>query len=160
MVRWNELLAWSDSVRDARRVDELHAMRIAAKRLRYTLEIFAPVLGPETPPLLKTIEELQERLGGIHDCDMLFPLLHDTLRKEMARERRRKRYTGQAGPPPFLAAEGLTALIARKRVEREERYAEFLRCWDALPPQRIGDDLARLIAAAEDKDRKDSPDAA
>lgn len=162
-VRWDELLGWSQAVHQADKIAELHNMRIAAKRLRYTLEIFAPVLGEEAKTVLQVVEQIQERIGAIHDCDVQFPLLTETLEKEMRREERRNHVSREVGPPPYLAAEGLAALIARKRTEREARYADFLNYWETLPPSRIGDLLETVIAAAEqtkDTKAKDKPDAA
>jgi CHAD domain-containing protein len=121
-------------------------MRIAAKRLRYTLEIFEPVLPAESADLLKTIAGIQERIGAIHDCDVLFPLLHRTLAQEMKQERKSLHVEHDAAaPPPFLAAEGLVAHMTRKRVERETLYTEFLQFWDALPPERLGTALEHVI---------------
>jgi len=143
LVRWNELLEWSESVQDPMCVEELHNMRIAAKRLRYTLEIFAPALGDAAVPVLKQVEEIQEQLGKIHDCDMLFPLVNETLHGEMERERKRM-LKRSVGPPPFLAAEGLAALTASKRTEREERFQKFVAFWEGLPPDKLGAALAGL----------------
>jgi CHAD domain-containing protein len=149
LVRVNEMMEWSTSIHDPARVTELHNMRIAAKRLRYTLELFAPTLGPEALKLLKIAEDIQEQIGLIHDCDVLLPLLHATLEKEMNRERKQALKKG-GGPPPFLAAEGLVALMARKRQEREKRYRDFLAYWDKLPPEGIVERFTRLVALPED----------
>ena len=48
---------------------ELHAMRIAAKRLRYTMELFSAVLGSDVEGCLDAIREFQEIAGEIHDAD-------------------------------------------------------------------------------------------
>ena len=56
-------------------------MRIAAKRLRYTMEIFQDVytlytgVGPEFGKALKAVKALQEHLGVLHDADVLVPQL-------------------------------------------------------------------------------------
>lgn len=144
MVRVNELLEWAEAVRDPACVEELHNMRIAAKRLRYTLELFTPVLGPDASPILKTVEAIQEHLGQIHDCDMLFPLIGQTFNEESDRERK-KAVKSHLGPPPFIAAEGLIPLLSRKRTEREEKYHAFLAFWDALPPDDLFERLNVLV---------------
>ena len=41
-TRLEELYQFAPFIADPARVDELHNMRIAAKRLRYTMEIFQP----------------------------------------------------------------------------------------------------------------------
>ncbi|MBD0370201.1 MAG: CHAD domain-containing protein [Pyrinomonadaceae bacterium] len=51
-------------------VEPLHEMRIAAKRLRYSLELFSPCLGEELREFAKEIAELQTSLGELHDCDV------------------------------------------------------------------------------------------
>lgn len=142
IVRWHELMAWAEAAHDPENVTELHNMRIAAKRLRYTLEIFAPVLRSEST-VFPSITELQERIGAIHDCDVLFPLLRKTLEAEIKREGK----SNAAGPPPFLAAEGLVALLTRKREERRALYNDFIQWWDALPPHKLAEDLEQLIAS-------------
>jgi CHAD domain-containing protein len=47
---------------------ELHALRIRCKELRYTLEFFEPILGPETGAALPTLRGLLEHLGDINDA--------------------------------------------------------------------------------------------
>lgn len=152
MVRVNELMEWADAAHDPSCVTELHNMRIAAKRLRYTLEIFAPTLPETSVSLLATVEEIQERLGAIHDCDVLFPLLVDTLEREINREKKRALSHAGGGPPPFLAAEGLCGLMAKKREERERLYRDFITFWDALPPEKLTADFAALINGNEPAD--------
>ena len=51
----------------------LHDMRIAAKRLRYVLEVTGHVFGPYATTATKHVKELQDLLGEIHDCDVQIP---------------------------------------------------------------------------------------
>lgn len=55
--------------------EAFHAMRITGKKLRYTIEIFAPVLGEEAEELLTSLRMLQDLLGELHDRDVLVDLL-------------------------------------------------------------------------------------
>jgi CHAD domain-containing protein len=48
----------------------LHKLRIAAKRLRYSLELLALCGGGEAKSLAKEISRLQDFLGELHDCDI------------------------------------------------------------------------------------------
>jgi CHAD domain-containing protein len=49
----------------------LHEMRIAAKRLRYAIELFTPCLGGDAlKPFCKEIARMQDSLGELHDCDV------------------------------------------------------------------------------------------
>jgi len=58
---------------------ELHEMRIAAKRLRYAMELFGAVLGPDVDGCLDAIKEFQEIAGEIHDADVRAGMLRDYL---------------------------------------------------------------------------------
>jgi CHAD domain-containing protein len=48
-----------------------HDMRIAAKRLRYVLEITGPCFGQEAKSARAAAKQLQGVLGEIHDCDVM-----------------------------------------------------------------------------------------
>jgi CHAD domain-containing protein len=47
----------------------MHALRIRFKRLRYTAELFAPVLPDPAAALAKPAARMQKRLGELHDLD-------------------------------------------------------------------------------------------
>lgn len=47
----------------------MHALRIRFKRLRYTAELFTPVLGDEAARIAKEASRLQTKLGDLHDLD-------------------------------------------------------------------------------------------
>ena len=70
----------------------LHDMRIAAKRLRYILEVGAePCFGPYAVEAIKRTKDLQDLLGELHDCDVQAPrvrALQDELRAADALEAR------------------------------------------------------------------------
>jgi CHAD domain-containing protein len=51
-------------------VETLHDMRIAAKRLRYAIELFQQCWGPSIATYAKRAAQLQTALGDVHDCDV------------------------------------------------------------------------------------------
>ena len=51
--------------------EALHQLRIAYKRLRYTVETFADTLPPDLGVLAQPAANFQGRLGDIHDVDMV-----------------------------------------------------------------------------------------
>lgn len=55
--------------------EAFHTLRIAGKKLRYTIELFSPVLGADAEELLSSLKSLQELLGELHDRDVLIDLL-------------------------------------------------------------------------------------
>lgn len=88
----------------------LHAVRIAAKKLRYQLEVVEPYLGARGTDAVKRLKTLQEKLGDFHDDTVL----DETLRAEIERASERER--------PRLAAELRRLRSARRRVlTRDER---------------------------------------
>jgi hypothetical protein len=74
-VRLDELHAFLPRVLDPDEIEALHDMRIAAKRLRYVLELTAHCFGPYAETAGKRTKELQDLLGEIHDCDVTLPLV-------------------------------------------------------------------------------------
>jgi CHAD domain-containing protein len=50
-----------------------HDLRIAAKRLRYVLELTESCFGAEALPARKLAKQLQGILGDLHDCDEMLP---------------------------------------------------------------------------------------
>jgi len=57
----------------------LHALRIACKRLRYTLEYFAEVLGPDARTAIKEVVTMQDHLGALQDAVVACDILRDYL---------------------------------------------------------------------------------
>jgi CHAD domain-containing protein len=60
----------SDGLYQPLRVTPLHKMRIAAKRLRYALELFDPCWGAGIRIFGKRVAALQSSLGELHDSDI------------------------------------------------------------------------------------------
>jgi hypothetical protein len=83
-VRLEDLYSWESFVDNPYNIAELHNMRIAAKRLRYTFEVFEDALPVASKTVLKELVQLQEELGNLHDSDVMIALLrlclgsHDT----------------------------------------------------------------------------------
>ncbi len=77
--RVDELLSYESCLSNPDNVYKLHEMRIAGKRLRYTMEVFQPVYtrytdaGAEFGAALQVVKDLQEHLGVLHDADVLVP---------------------------------------------------------------------------------------
>jgi len=65
---------------------QLHEMRIAAKRLRYSIELFEACWGSQIARFAKQTARLQTALGTVHDCDVWI----ESFRKEVNEARRIK----------------------------------------------------------------------
>ena len=70
-TRLAELLAMAGPALEPAAAQAQHDLRIAAKRLRYVLEITEACIGPEAVAARKAAKELQGLLGEIHDCDVM-----------------------------------------------------------------------------------------
>lgn len=68
-----------------------HDMRIAAKRLRYVLELFAPCLGEEAEEARRAAKRLQSALGDLHDCDLMLGKVEGIVSVEALLNERRQR---------------------------------------------------------------------
>lgn len=62
--------------------EPLHEFRIAAKRLRYALELFAACWGEAILPFADEISEMQASLGEVHDADVWIASLGERLRDD------------------------------------------------------------------------------
>jgi CHAD domain-containing protein len=70
-VRLDELRGFAGAALAPDAGEAQHDMRIAAKRLRYLLEIFASCLGEEADEARRAATRLQSVLGELHDCDLM-----------------------------------------------------------------------------------------
>lgn len=153
-VRAAELIAWERYIDDPARVAELHQMRIAAKRLRYTMELFAPFYGPEFAAAIERIKTIQEQLGQIHDADVLVPVMTAQLTAglQAATKKRKSDETG-VYCADFDAAAGLLALCRRKRDEREALYRKFLAAWKKMRANGFFESLRAMVREASKRGR-------
>ena len=124
-AKLQRFLKYETYIHDPERILELHAMRIAAKRLRYTLEIFSPLDKNGYKSWLRLIKLLQEQLGAIHDCDvwMVFlPQLHNPEGNNSANT-------------------GITLFQLNRSNTRHRLYTQFIREWDVSREKRVWERL-------------------
>jgi CHAD domain-containing protein len=129
-------LAAARAPRDA---DAIHAARIAAKRLRYLLESLAGdgVPGPPAAVLVDRFKALQDRLGELHDLQVLSEELGDAVADAAAERARRlhalalhaRPYTRGRPRRPAPASAGPLALARLAAREQERRFAQLERDW-------------------------------
>jgi hypothetical protein len=147
-VRLDELRSFAEAVRDPGAVTELHDMRIAAKRLRYVLEMTAPALGPAATVAAKDAKKLQDALGEIHDCDEFVPRVEAHIARLRAEDVIALRTSAgarskdldpaaAAHAPNRLLYRGLETLQIYLRARREVLYAQFIREWTRLERERL-----------------------
>jgi CHAD domain-containing protein len=130
-VRLDELTSFMPKASDPKQVVALHDMRIAAKRLRYILEVTGSCFGPYASGAVKMVKELQDLLGEIHDCDVQLPEVAAFLEELVAED------VAAAGATPKDLAKapnrrtyaGLVALQVHLRARRNALFEQFLELW-------------------------------
>lgn len=141
-TRTIELLSFMPAAADANNVTVLHDMRIAAKRLRYILEVAHPCFGPYAGAAVKRIKELQDLLGDIHDCDVGAERLQDHLDDLISEDALALALAGEGledlRPEALRVARhgkaygGVAALLVHTRARRRVLFARFERFWIEL----------------------------
>jgi CHAD domain-containing protein len=108
------------------RIEELHRMRIQTKPLRYALETYQDIFSDDFKRNLKEVKSFVERMGTIHDIDVLLPILKD-FEKEIkiynsSLENRTQR----------IPTTALRELIKKMNADRDKNFKELcdiLRKW-------------------------------
>ena len=72
-TRLDELRSLAEAALEPSASTAQHDMRIAAKRLRYVLEIVETCFCQDAAAARRAARELQGVLGDLHDCDVMLP---------------------------------------------------------------------------------------
>jgi CHAD domain-containing protein len=81
LERLRELEKLSGSLYRPFDVEPLHDMRIAAKRLRYAIELFQDCWGRTLKAYAKRVARMQTALGELHDCDVWVEIVGEEMLK-------------------------------------------------------------------------------
>jgi CHAD domain len=130
-----------------------HDMRIAAKRLRYVIEVTGFCFGEPAEAARRRARDLQDLLGEIHDCDVMMPRVQseiDRLRTDDARalllmaggaEDLDPGLVGEA--PNRTAYRGLELLAVHLRARRALLFERFRDFWLAEATRAAWAELER-----------------
>ncbi len=155
--RLGELMAYEACLSKADEATQHHRMRIAAKRLRYTMELFRPAYEGDLDGCLSAMKKLQDLLGDLHDCDVWLQLLPDFLADE---SKRAEAWFGKA--PSASSSEssiespiepsmkklraGIEHLQASRLGDRERIFAELGQYWRQLRDAGAFDAMTALLS--------------
>ena len=135
---------------DASAATEYHDLRIHAKRLRYSLEVFGELYGKPADRMASALKTLQDMLGDHQDAEVGIARLHAIVASH-----------GHELPPATLVAVGrlIEQLRAQKDTLRADFPEDFERVLDRWRPLgRLASQLAKLKAPADREDAA-SPEA-
>jgi CHAD domain-containing protein len=156
-----EMLSYAHSLANPEDASGHHQMRIAAKRLRYTMELCDSAYDGELGPSIKAVKRLQSLLGDIHDCDVWAEDVQAFLEAERSRT---IAYYGHARPFNLLQP-GLLLLLDERKAHREQTFGEVVTYWEHSEQEHLWDELERLLAShldvspiadTEEQDRSDN----
>jgi len=138
--------------------EALHDLRISAKRLRYTLELFRPQFKKAGERQIERVKAIQEELGTLHDHDVRIDMIGDELSQLMFEQSQKTRLdiadaspdelasiaATALRPPPDDPRRGLIALLGREHAGRRAAYARFRELWGKYAGDGMRQDLVKL----------------
>ena len=116
-------------------IDGLHAMRIAAKWLRFTLEYYQPFYAYRMKSALYCARMIQKHLGAVHDADVCLHDLFPAMRRQAENDRE--------------AIAAIAWLENDARVRRAKEYEKFYVFWKKCEQKKIFQQLTAMTQAYE-----------
>jgi CHAD domain-containing protein len=166
-VRLEDLYSWESYVDNPYSIRELHNLRIAAKRLRYSLEVFEDVLPEASKSVVKEMEQIQEELGSLHDSDVMIALLRLCLASQDSvtipdytqSDANKQDGKGKSLVSPELVADvldagvapsaeeryGLEQLLQSREQLREKQYSAFRQHWYTLQARDFRREILEIL---------------
>lgn len=166
-ARLEEMYVWDKYVDQPYRVYELHNLRIAAKRLRYTFEVFEDFLPEKCKAIVEEIAQIQDEIGALHDSDVMIALLRLCLGSQdsgVAYEQALVEVEKQGSKkevlvPPAMVADlvdpgvvptaeqryGLEEMLLKQQQMREERFAAFHQHWCRLQARDFRREILEIL---------------
>jgi hypothetical protein len=140
-TRLDEMRSFAEAALDPGAEEVQHNMRIAAKRLRYLLDITGRCFGPEAEAARLAARKIQTVLGDIHDCDVMMPRVGTRIEQLTASDARALLLQA-AGEEKLEAAlvrnapnrdayRGLDLLRVHLRARRALLFERFRSLWQA-----------------------------
>lgn len=103
-------------------VEQLHALRIEFKKLRYTVEYFRDTLGPQAKEVIDELKVLQDHLGDLNDAVIASQILQDFLKAP-------KKASGKSTQQQKPDTSAISAYLAYRLAERDQLFQSFAALW-------------------------------
>ncbi|MEW5867670.1 MAG: CHAD domain-containing protein [Chloroflexota bacterium] len=120
-------------------IEQLHALRIEFKKLRYTVEYFSEVLGAKARLVIEDLKVLQDHLGDLNDAQVAADLLREFLDEWEPR---------QADLPIHERQnlEGVVNYLASRHAERHRLMVTFQSAWKRFMRPAFRRNLASAVS--------------
>ncbi len=129
LTRWREMMSYRDGTLAGGDIEELHAMRVASRRLRAAMDAFAAAFPRKSfKRYLGRVKEITDVLGAARDLDVAIEGL-------MARE----------AAAVEIERPGLEGLVARYRTDRTAETQEIAALFRRLDEDEFGRRLERWV---------------
>jgi CHAD domain-containing protein len=130
LTRWREMMSYREGTLAGEDVEELHAMRVASRRLRAAMDAFAAAFPPKSfRRYLRTVKEVTDTLGDARDLDVAVDGLESRLADAPAAERA-----------------GIQGLIDRYRAERLRETPLIEALFQRLDDEAFAQRFERYVA--------------
>jgi len=129
-----------DSVIENASLEQLHALRIEFKKLRYTVEFFREVLGEQSQQVISDLKTIQDHLGDLNDAQVAIKILRDFLSE----------WDNQQSTVPIrqrLSPEPVLAYLSYRYAERQRLMLTFRDTWAHFNRPEFQNRLALAVSA-------------
>jgi CHAD domain-containing protein len=120
-------------------IQQLHALRIEFKKLRYTLEFFMEVLGSEAGSIVNDIKVIQDHLGDLNDAEVACTILNQFLGNWDSNQM-------QIPLIDRINPQAIAAYLAYKYEERHVLMVTFPNAWAKFNISTINSRISEAIA--------------
>jgi CHAD domain-containing protein len=110
-------------------IKKLHKLRIAAKRLRYAIELFTACWGERIAPFAQEVSKMQTYLGEVHDADIRIASFSERLFEDDAK----------------ISTTNLW-LLSRFIKLRAKNYRNAIELWSEWQTERFIEKLGKLVS--------------
>lgn len=164
--RLDEMYTYVLYIENPDNIKALHDLRISAKRVRYTLELFAEYLPAVSKDFAEELARLQDELGTLHDSEVMLTLLRQLLQQKdealyahKAARTVRKRSLVLLSPGMEHAIlrpsaesslsvqerQGLLSFLQRQEQRRTQSYTLFRQHWEMLEQKHFREAMVDML---------------
>jgi putative phosphoesterase len=117
-----EFLRFQEFVNKLNKNEEHHEMRIAAKKLRYTMEFFAPLYKDKLNQEIEIVKKYQDTLGEKHDCEIWIDYIPKFIEKK--KSNRKLKFDERK------FEQSLNKFSTYIKEKRKQQYIKFVDLWN------------------------------